>query len=378
MFLLTEDQLDIQKMVAEYAKNEIEPIAEKIDKEALYPEEIIEELGELGLLNINIPEEFGGTGLDEISKILATIEISKKSASVGAIFSVQMMVNDIIKRHGSQMQKEKYLPMVAEGKIGAFALTEADAGSDASRLRTKATKTDGGYILTGTKTFISNMGPTAGDYAIILALTDPSLGTKGITAFFVDRETEGLTIGKQEDKMGQKGAPVSEIILEDVFVSDDQVLGEIGEGFKIAMSGLDGGRISIGSVALGQGLEALNLAVKYGKEREQFGKPIIANQGLQWYLADMATRIEAARLLILNAAGMRQNGENVTKEAAMAKYYASEAACYVADLSLQIHGGYGYMKEYPIERIYRDVRLTRIYEGTSEIQKLVVGRQVTR
>lgn len=378
MFKLTEIQNEIQEMAREYAKKEIEPISDKIDKEEIYPEDLIAELGDLGLLNINIPEEFGGPELDEISKILATIEISRKSASVGVIFSVQMMVNDIIKRYGTQEQKEKYLPLVGEGKIGAFALTEANAGSDASKIRTKAEKVDGGYKITGTKTFISNMGPNAGDYIIILALTDPSLGTKGITAFLIDRDTEGLSLGKQEEKMGQKGAPVSEVILEDVFVSDDQMLGNIGEGFKIAMAGLDGGRISIGSVALGQGLEALDLAVKYGKEREQFGKPIIANQGLQWYLAEMATRLEAAKLLILNAAAMRDEGLNVTKEAAMAKYYASEVACYVADLSLQIHGGYGYMTEYAIERIYRDVRLIRIYEGTSEIQKLVIGRQVTR
>lgn len=378
MFKFTDEQLEVQKMAREFAEKEIAPLAEKVDKEKIYPEENIIKMAELGLLTINIPEEYGGIELDEVSKALAIMEISRKCGATGAIFAVQMLVNDIIKRHGSEAQKEKYLGLVGEGKIGAFCLTEADAGSDASRIRTKAVKTDDGYIITGTKAFISNVGPNAGDYLIILALTNPEEGAKGVTAFLLDRNTEGLSVGKQEDKMGQRGAPVSEIVLNNCKVGEDQILGKVGEGFKIAMEGLDGGRISIASVAYGLGYEALQLAIKYGKERVQFGKPIIKNQGLEWYISDMGTKLEASRLLILNAAGMRDNGDNITKEAAMAKYYATEVASFVADLSLQIHGGYGYMKEYAIERIYRDVRLTRIYEGTSEIQKLVIARQLIK
>ena len=376
MFYLTEEQLDVQKMVRDFSEKEIAPLADKIDKEKIYPKENIKKLADLGILTINIPEEFGGTGLDEVSKVLAGTEISKKCASTGVIYSVQMMVNDIINKHGTIEQKKKYFNKVLEGKIGAFCLTEPDAGSDASRIKTKAIKVENGYKITGIKTFISNVGLDAGDYFIVLALTGPKLGTKGITAFIIDRETNGLKIGKQEDKMGQRGAPVSEIILENCQVTDEQILGGIGEGFKIAMQGLDGGRISIASVAYGIGCEALNLSIKYGKERVQFGKPIIKNQGIGWYIAEMGTRLEASRLLILNAAGKRDRGENVTKEAAMAKYYATETSTFVADLSLQIHGGYGYMKDYSIERIYRDARLTRIYEGTSEIQKLVISRQL--
>lgn len=376
MFYLTEEQLDVQRMVKEFSEKEIAPLADRVDKEKIYSQENIKKLVNLGILTINIPEEFGGTGLDEVSKVLDGIEILKKCASTGVTYSVQMMVNDIINRHGNIEQKKKYFNRVSEGRIGAFCLTEPDAGSDASRIKTKAIKVDDGYRITGTKTFISNVGLNAGDYFIVLALTDPKLGTKGITAFIIDRGTEGLTIGKQEDKMGQKGAPVAEIILDNCQVSEEQIVGGIGEGFKIAMQGLDGGRISIASVAYGIGCEALDLAIKYGKERVQFGKPIIKNQGIEWYIAEMGTRLEASRLLILNAAGKRERVENVTKEAAMAKYYATETSTFVADLSLQIHGGYGYMKDYTIERIYRDARLTRIYEGTSEIQKIVISRQL--
>ena len=375
-FKLTPDHEAIIADVRAFAKKEIAPFAAEIDAESKFPAEIIKKMAELGYMGINIPEEYGGAGLDDVYKVLVVREIAKCCASTAEILAVQSLVNDILVTKGTKEQKEKYLPMVAEGKIGAFALTEAGAGSDASAARTKAVSDGDNYIINGSKCFISNMGPEEGDYVILIALTDPSAGVKGMSAIIVDRGTPGFSIGKVEDKMGIRGAAVSELVFEDCVVPKTNLIGKEGEGFKIAMSALDGGRIGIAAQALGIAEAAIDASVEYSKQRSQFGKPISALQGIQWYLADMATRTEAAKLLILQAADMRSRGENVTKEAAMAKYFASENAVYVTYSAVQIHGGYGYMKDYPIERMYRDARITPLYEGTSEVQKMVISRAV--
>ena len=375
-FKLTPDHEAIIADVRAFAKKEIAPFAAEIDAESKFPAEIIKKMAELGYMGINIPEEYGGAGLDDVYKVLVVREIAKCCASTAEILAVQSLVNDILVTKGTKEQKEKYLPMVAEGRIGAFALTEAGAGSDASAARTKAVSDGDNYIINGSKCFISNMGPEEGDYVILIALTDPSAGVKGMSAIIVDRGTPGFSIGKVEDKMGIRGAAVSELVFEDCVVPKTNLIGKEGEGFKIAMSALDGGRIGIAAQALGIAEAAIDASVEYSKQRSQFGKPISALQGIQWYLADMATRTEAAKLLILQAADMRSRGENVTKEAAMAKYFASENAVYVTDRAVQIHGGYGYMKDYPIERMYRDARITPLYEGTSEVQKMLISRAV--
>ena len=375
-FKLTPDHEAIIADVRAFAKKEIAPFAAEIDAESKFPAEIIKKMAELGYMGINIPEEYGGAGLDDVYKVLVVREIAKCCASTAEILAVQSLVNDILVTKGTKEQKEKYLPMVAEGRIGAFALTEAGAGSDASAARTKAVSDGDNYIINGSKCFISNMGPEEGDYVILIALTDPSAGAKGMSAIIVDRGTPGFSIGKVEDKMGIRGAAVSELVFEDCVVPKTNLIGKEGEGFKIAMSALDGGRIGIAAQALGIAEAAIDASVEYSKQRSQFGKPISALQGIQWYLADMATRTEAAKLLILQAADMRSRGENVTKEAAMAKYFASENAVYVTDRAVQIHGGYGYMKDYPIERMYRDARITPLYEGTSEVQKMIISSAV--
>lgn len=375
-FKLTPDHEAIIADVKAFAKKEIAPLAAEIDSESKFPAEIIKKMAELGYMGINIPEEYGGSGLDDVYKVLVVREIAKYCASTAEILAVQSLVNDIIIRKGTEEQKQKYLSMVNEGKLGAFALTEAGAGSDAGAVRTKAISHGDNYIINGSKCFISNMGPEEGDFVILIALTDPSAGMKGMSAIIVDRGTPGFSIGKVEDKMGIRGAAVSELIFEDCVVPKTNLIGKEGEGFKIAMSALDGGRIGIAAQALGIAEAAIEASVEYSKQRNQFGKPVSALQGIQWYLADMATRTEAAKLLILQAADMRSRGENVTKEAAMAKYYASENAVYVTDRAVQIHGGYGYMKDYPIERMYRDARITPLYEGTSEVQKMVISRAV--
>ena len=380
MFMFTEDHLALQSMVRDFAEKEIRPKADEIDKTGRFPSETIAALADMGLMGLNIPETYGGAGMDEIAKVLAISEISRCCASTAEILAVHLLVNDIILNKATEAQKQKYLPRAAEGLLGAFCLTEPGAGSDAGGLRTRAVKDGDGYILNGVKCFISNFGPEEGDHFVVIALTDPEKGTRGgMTAFLLGRDTPGLSLGKTEDKMGMRGAAVSELILEDCRVSADAIMGSVGDGFKIAMSGLDGGRIGIAAQSFGLAQGALEEAVQYSNARIQFGKPISANQGIQWYIADMATRVEASRLLTLEAAAKRQSGDKgVSRAASMAKYYAAESAVYVCDLALQIHGGYGYMKDYAIERMYRDARILRIYEGTSEVQKIVISKDVLR
>ena len=371
---------DVQKMIVQLAKTfaekELAPIAEEMDRNAEFAPGLVQKVADVGLLGMNIPKQYGGAGVDEVTKALVIMEIAKVDASVAELIAVHTLTNDIIYRYGTEEQKEKYLRWGATGGVGAFALTEPNAGSDAAAARTKAIVDGDDYVINGTKCFISNMGRNEGDYVVLIALTDPAKKTKGMSAIIVDRKTPGFDIGKVEDKMGLRAAPVSELVFSDCRVPRTQLLGKEGKGFMIAMAGLDGGRIGMASQGVGVAEGALASAVAYSKQRVQFGKSINANQGLQWYLADMATRTEAAKMLTLNAADRRQHGENIGKLAAMAKYYASENAVWVTNKSLQIHGGYGYMKDYAIERQYRDARIIPLYEGTSEIQKVVISRAV--
>jgi alkylation response protein AidB-like acyl-CoA dehydrogenase len=375
MFELTKEQELLVKMTRDYATNELEPRAEDCDKLGFIPEETYKEMGQIGLLGLNVPKEYGGAGMDDICKVLSIIEVGKKCGSTAEMFAVQTLVNFIINKNGNEEQKQHYLPMYKEGKIGAFGLTEPDAGSDAGSLQTTADQDGTDYILNGAKVFISNMGPNEGEYAIVFALTDKAKGSHGgVTAFLIDRGTPGFELGKLEDKMGIRGAAVSELVFQDCRVPKEAVLGKVGKGMHVAFSGLDSGRVGIASQSIGYATGALDLALEYSKQRQQFGRPISANQGLQWYLAEMAVETDAARLMALRAASMMSKGINATKEASMAKFYASEIANKVVAKALQIHGGYGYIKDYAIERIYRDARIVTIYEGSSEVQKIVISR----
>ena len=375
-FILTEEQQMMVDLARDFARKEIAPVSEKMDREAKFIPGLIEQMAELGFMGINVPEEYGGAGLDEVTKALVIEEFAKVDASVAEMLSVHTLSSDIILRNGTEEQKKKYLAKACQGCVGAFALTEPNAGSDAAAAKTKAIADGDDYVINGSKCFISNMGPDEGDYVILIALTEPEKKTKGMSAIIVDRDTPGFTVPKAEDKMGLRAAPVSELVFKDCRVPKTQLLGQEGKGFAIAMAGLDGGRIGMAAQAVGVAEGALDAAVDYSTQRIQFGKPINANQGIQWYLADMATQTEAAKALTLNAAALRQAGKSVNKEAAMAKYFASENAVKVAYQSLQIHGGYGYMKDYAIERMYRDARIIPLYEGTSEIQKVVISRAV--
>lgn len=377
-FILTDEQKDIIALAKDFAEKSIAPQSQQMDIDAKFYPGLIEQLAELGFMGINIPEEYGGAGMDNVTKALVIEEFAKVDASVAEMLSVHTLASDIILKRGNDAQKKKYLPMACEGKLGAFALTEPNAGSDAASARTKAIADGDDYVINGTKCFISNMSPDEGDYVILIALTQPELKTKGMSAIIVDRNTPGFTVPRKEDKMGLRAAPVSELVFDDCRVPKTQRLGEEGKGFGIAMAGLDGGRIGMAAQAVGVCEGALEAAVKYSGERVQFGKPINAKQGIQWYLADMATQTEAAKALVLNAAKLRDAGMSVNKEAAIAKYFASEAAVKVCYQALQIHGGYGYMKDYPIERMYRDARIIPLYEGTSEIQKVVISRAVIK
>lgn len=379
MFELTKEQEMLVKMVRDYATNELEPRAEAVDKEGFIPQETYEEMGKIGLLGLNAPKEYGGAGMDDICKVLAIIEVARVCGSTAEMFAVQLLVNYIIAANGNEEQKKKYLGMAKDGKIGAFALTEPEAGSDAGSLQMTAEKDGDDYILNGSKVFISNMGPNEGEWAIVFALTDKAKGSHGgVTAFIVDRGTPGFTLGKLEDKMGIRGAAVSELIFEDCRVPSSQVLGGEGKGMHVAFSGLDSGRVGIAAQSIGYAQGALDLSVEYSKQRMQFKKPISANQGLQWYMAEMATRVDAAKLLALRAASIMSGGNSATKEASMAKFFASETANWVAAKAVQIHGGYGFMRDYAVERIYRDVRITTIYEGSSEVQKIVISRDLLK
>ncbi|MBC7232423.1 MAG: acyl-CoA dehydrogenase [Chloroflexi bacterium] len=375
-FALSEEQQMIRKTVRDFAEKEIRPIAREIDTTGQFPWEIIRKMGNLGLMGLPIPEEYGGSGADTISYALAVEEISRVSGSIGITLAAHTSLGLYpIYRFGTEEQKRKYLPHLASGQgLAAFGLTEPEAGSDAAAIKTTAVLDGDHWVINGQKIFITS-GSIA-DVVIIAAVTDKSAGTRGISSFIVEKGTPGFRPGRDEEKMGLKGSVTSQLFFEDCRVPKENLLGEPGEGYKQFLITLDGGRISIGAMAIGLAQGAFEAAVKYSKERVQFGQPIARFQAIQWMIADMATEIDAARLLVYRAAWLKDKGVRFTREAAMAKLYASEAAERACFKAIQIHGGYGYMKEYDVERIYRDNRLTTIGEGTSEIQRLVIARQV--
>lgn len=377
-FSLTEEHIQLRDIVRNFAEKEIRPIAAKIDKESRFPAEVVQKLGELGFMGMVIPTEYGGAGLDPISYVIMMEEISRVCASTSVILSVNnSLVCEVLKNFGTEEQKQKYLIPLAQGKkLGAYCLTEPMSGSDAATQKTSA-KLDGDtYVINGSKNFITN-GPQS-DVLILFAMTDPSKGAKGVNAFVLDTKTPGVEIGKDENKMGIKASGTCTISFNNVRLSKSQRLGEELSGFIIAMKTLDNGRIGIAAQALGIAQASLEEAIKYGKERKQFNKPIIENQGIKWMISDMATRIEASRLLIYQAAYQKTLGGRFTKYSAMAKLFASETATYVTNKALQIHGGYGFTKDYPVERYMRDARVTELYEGTSEIQRLVIAAQTLK
>ena len=371
----TEEQEMIRDMVRDFAKTEIEPFIEHME-EGQFPREILRKMGELGLMGTTAPASLGGSEMDFTSYIIAINELSKVSAVIGVILSVHTSVgtNPII-YFGNEAQKQKYVPKLASGEyLGAFCLTEPGAGSDAGSLKTRAVKDGDNYVINGSKVFITNGGEA--DVYIVFASTNPEQGSRGISAFIVEKGTPGLIIGKDEHKMGLHGSRTVQLTFENMVVPADNLLGVEGEGFKIAMANLDVGRIGIAAQALGTAQAALEAATNYAQERIQFGKPIAANQGVGFKLADMATAVEAARLLVYRAADLRSKGLPCGKEASMAKLFASKTAMDVAIDAVQIFGGYGYTKDYPVERYFRDAKVMEIYEGTSEIQRLVISKHV--
>jgi alkylation response protein AidB-like acyl-CoA dehydrogenase len=376
-FQLTEEQGMIQEMVRDFAENEIMPIASEIDKEGRFPFETFKKMGELGIMGLPWPEEYGGAGADTVCYAIATEEISRACGSHGLSYAAHVSLGSSpIYLFGTEEQKMKYLTPLARGEaFGALGLTEPEAGSDAGGTKTTAVLDGNEWVINGAKSLITN-GPIAAT-VITVAKTDPTApGSHGISTFIVEADRPGFKVGKEEDKFGLRGSPTSQLFFEDCRIPKENLLGKEGDGFSQVMEVLDGGRISIGSMALGLGQAALEESVKYAKERHQFGRPIAAFQAVQWMIADAATRLEAARLLVYKAAYLEDRGKRFTKEAAIGKLFASEAAELACFNAMQIHAGYGYTKDYPVERFYRDNRLTQIGEGTSEIQRLVIARQV--
>lgn len=370
---LTMEQKMIQKMVREFTENEVKPIAAETDRTAQYPAETIDLLFRYGVMGMCVPKEYGGSGADVLSAALAVEELSKYCASTGDIVATHNgLCCDPILANGTEEQKKKYLPMLTTGRhVGAFALTEPNAGSDASKGQTVARLEGDHYVLNGSKIFITN-GYVA-DIFVVFAMTDKSQGNRGISAFIVEKDFPGFSVGKHEVKMGLHGSPTAEIVFQDCIVPKENLLGKEGKGFKIAMQTLDGGRIGIAAQALGIAEGAMQEAIEYTKARVQFGKPISKFQNTQFVLADMAVGCEAGRFLIYDAAEKKQNGIRYTKEAAMAKLFCSEHANKTVTKALQALGGYGYTNDYPLERMMRDAKITEIYEGTSEVQRIVIS-----
>lgn len=371
----TEEQEMMRKMVRDFAVSEIAPFIEKMET-GEFPREILRKMGELGLMGIPVPEQYGGAQMDFTSYIIAINELSKVSATIGVILSVHTSVGtNPILYFGTEEQKQKYVPKLASGEyLGAFCLTEPSAGSDAASLKSRAVRNGDHYVINGSKVFITNGGEA--DVYIVFAKTQPELCSKGVSAFIVEKNTPGLVIGKDEKKMGLHGSRTVQLTFEDMRVPAENLLGVEGEGFKIAMAGLDTGRIGIAAQALGIAEAALLAATEYAKGRHQFGKPIAAQQGIGFKLADMATSVEAAKLLVYRAADLRQRGLKCGMEASMAKLFATKTAVEVATEAIQVFGGYGYTEDYPVERYFRDAKVTEIYEGTSEIQRIVISKQL--
>jgi butyryl-CoA dehydrogenase len=373
---LTEEQEMVRKMVRDFAQKEVAPIAAEIDEKGIVPMENIRKMGQLGLLGLTVSEKYDGGGADTISYVVSIEELSKACASTAIVMAVQnSLVCGGIEKFGTEEQKDKYLRPLARGeKFGSFALTEPGAGCDAAAQLTTAVRDGDFYVINGRKHFITNGG--FADIVILFGMTDKSQRHRGITAFLVEKGMPGFAVGKEEHKMGIRGSNTCELVFDNVRVPAANRMGEEGQGFKIAMTMLDAGRIGVAAQAVGIAQAAYEAALQYSKQRVQFGQPISQFQGIQWMLSDMATRIEAARLLTFQAALKKQAGEPYSKEASMAKLFASETAVWVADRAVQIHGGYGYMKEYSVERNYRDAKITELYEGTSEVQRMVIARAI--
>ena len=377
-FELTEDQKMLKAMVRDFATKELEPIAAEIDEEARFPAESFKRMAELGLTGLSISEEYGGAGGGETELAIIAEEISRVCASTCVIISVSTgLAGYTLNSFGNDEQKKKYLTPLARGeKLAAFALTEPGAGSDPAALETTAVRHQDGYLLNGTKIFISN-GREA-DIIVVFATMDRSLRHKGINVFIVEKGTPGFAVGKLEHKMGIRATSTAELLFEDCFVPEENRLGNEGDGFRIAISAIDASRCAVAAQAVGIAQGAFEKALAYAKERQQFGQPIINFQAIQWMLADMATQIDAARLLTYRAAYLKDKGLPFIKEASMAKVFASEAAGFVTSKAIQIHGGYGYTKDYPLERYFRDAKITEIYEGTSEMQRMTIARSLMR
>jgi alkylation response protein AidB-like acyl-CoA dehydrogenase len=376
MFGLTEEQKQLQSAVRAFAEGEIAPHVSEWDEKSEFPHEVVKKLGEMGLLGVIFPEALGGAGMGYVEYVLAIEELSRVDGSVGIIVAAH---NSLCTNHimlaGNDEQRKRWIPKLASGQwLGAWGLTEPGSGSDAAGARTTAVKKGDKWVLNGSKTFITNGGHA--NCAVVLAVTDREKGTKGISAFVVEKGTKGFRPGRKENKLGLRASDTSELIFEDCEIPAENLIGKEGEGFKDAMRVLDGGRISIAALSLGMARGALDAAMKYAQERRQFGKAISEFQAIQFKLADMATELDAAWLLTMRAAQMKDEGKKVTLESAMAKLYASEAACRICDEGVQIHGGYGFIKDYPAEKFYRDVRLCPIGEGTSEIQRMVIAREL--
>jgi alkylation response protein AidB-like acyl-CoA dehydrogenase len=377
-FTLTEDQEQLRREIRDFAAREIAPNVMKWDEASEFPAEVVRQLGQMGLMGVIFPVEYGGSGLGYIDYMLAIEELSAVDGSIGIIVAAH---NSLGTNHiflaGNEEQRRKYVPKLASGEwLGAWGLTEPGSGSDASAARTTATRTSNGWLLNGNKTFITN-GHYA-DVAVVIAVTDRSQGTHGLSAFVVEKGTPGFRPGKKENKLGLRASDTSELIFEDCEIPEENLLGNLGEGFVDSMRVLDGGRISIAALSLGIARGALDASLKYVKERRQFGKAIAEFQGIQWKLADMATELDAARLLTQRAAVLKDAGQKVTRESSMAKLYASEVAVRICDEAVQLHGGYGFIKDYPAEKFYRDVKLGTIGEGTSEIQRMVIAREILK
>ncbi len=377
-FELTQEQQIFREMVREFAAKEVAPLAKQVDEEGLFPHETIKKIGELGLMGVAIPTEYGGAGADNVCYAIAVEEIARACASTSVIVSVNnSLVADPIYKFGTEAQKQKYLMPLASGKLlGAFALSEPGAGSDAAGQQTMARRDGDAFVLNGTKNFITNA--LEADVVLVFATVDRHLRAKGVCAFIVEKGTLGFSITKVEKKLGIKGSSCCQLLFENCRVPADSLLGEGGQGFKIAMATLDSGRIGIAAQAVGIAQAALDISLSYSTQRLAFDKPIASFQAIQWMIADIASQTEAARLLTYRAAWMKDKGFRHTKESAMAKLYASETASRAATKALQIHGGYGYIYDFPAQRLFRDARVTEIYEGTSEIQRLVIAEDLLR
>lgn len=373
---LNEEHISIRDLVRDFAARKIAPAAQEVDRQAKFPSENFKELGQLDLLGLLTPTEYGGAGADYRSYALAVEEISRACGSTGLSYAAHVsLATNPIKLFGTQGQKQKWLPKLASGEfIGCWALTEPGTGSDAAAQKTSARKQGKHWILNGTKQFITNA--THADIAVIMAKTDPGAGSKGISSFVVEKGTPGFFVSKVEKKLGMRGSPTASLTMEDCKISEDNLLGDVGEGYKQALITLEGGRISIAALALGIAQAALDAALLYSKQREAFGQPISKFEFIQGYLADMSTQIEAARLLTYHAAWLKDQGQRVTLQGSQAKLFASEIASRVCNLCVQIHGGYGYIEDFPAERFLRDAKLCEIGEGTSEIQRLLIARQL--